>query len=254
MNELIKINNKDGVLTVSSRQVANDFEKEHKHILDSIDQLVMGVAEKSADLFIPTVYSHEQNKQTYREYLLTRDGFSLLVMGFTGQKALQWKLKYIDAFNKMEQHIKQQIDTAALSPELQMFNSLFNALAKNELEQKRLGQAIEETKQEIQEVREVIEVKPSDTWRADTNNLVKKICFKVNDYKLPKENIYKALEERAGCDLKRRLENMKGRVLLNGSSKSKADQLNYLDVIAEDKKLIEIYAAIVKEMAIKYAV
>ncbi len=163
--------------------------------------------------------------------------------------------EYRNYFIKCEEKAKQQaLDTAALSPELQMFNSLFNALAKNELQQKKLGQAIEETKAEIKEVREVIEVKPSDNWRADTNNLVKKICFKANDYKLPKEKIYKALEERAGCDLKRRLENMKGRVLLNGSSKSKVDQLNYLDVIAEDKKLIEIYTAIVKEMAIKYSV
>jgi phage regulator Rha-like protein len=44
--------------------------------------------------------------RTQKEYLLTRDGFSLVVMGFTGQKALQWKLKYIEAFNKMEAQLK----------------------------------------------------------------------------------------------------------------------------------------------------
>lgn len=61
-------------------------------------------------------------------------------------------------------------------------------------------------------------------------------------------------EERAGCDLKIRLKNMKARQALQGVSKSKIDELNYLDVIAQDKKLIEIYTAIVKEMAIKYRV
>src|SRR5699024_2698036 len=55
-----------------------------------------------------TTYIHPQNKQEYREFLMNRDGFTLLAMGFTGKKALEWKLKYIEAFNKMEQHIKEQ--------------------------------------------------------------------------------------------------------------------------------------------------
>ena len=54
-------------------------------------------------MIIETTYEHRGN--IYREYLLTRDGFSLLVMGFTGSKALEWKLKYIQAFNKMEQKL-----------------------------------------------------------------------------------------------------------------------------------------------------
>jgi hypothetical protein len=111
-----------------------------------------------------------------------------------------------------------------------------------------------ETKDELQNVREVIEIKPSESWRNETNTLVKKICYQLQNYQKPKEDIYKALQERAACDLKRRLENMRARLLLNGGSKSKANELNYLDVIAEDKKLIEIYTAIVKEMSIKYKV
>ena len=109
MKEIIEIKNKNGQLVVSSRQIARDFGKDHKHVLDGIDSLVKGVAEKSADLFIPSEYIHEQNKQKYREYLVTRDGFSLLVMGFTGAKALEWKLKYIEAFNKMEETIQTGI-------------------------------------------------------------------------------------------------------------------------------------------------
>lgn len=68
----------------------------------------IGGAQNCADLFIEAEYQHPQNKQFYKEYLLTRDGFSLLVMGFTGSKALEWKLKYIEAFNKMEQALKNQ--------------------------------------------------------------------------------------------------------------------------------------------------
>ncbi len=101
MNE-ITITNKDGKLIVSSLQVAHDFGKQHKHMLEIIEELKKGVAEKSADLFIEKTYQHPQNKQWYKCYDITRDGFSLLVMGFTGKKALEWKLKYIEAFNSME--------------------------------------------------------------------------------------------------------------------------------------------------------
>ncbi|SQB33966.1 ORF6N domain-containing protein [Clostridium cochlearium] len=108
-----------------------------------------------------------------------------------------------------------------------------------------------ETKEELKTVREVIEIRPSNSWRGETNRLMTKICFKLKDYKKPKEEAYKALEERAGCDLKIRLKNMKARQALQGVSKSKIDELNYLDVIAQDKKLIEIYTTIVGQMAIR---
>ncbi|MDE6426408.1 MAG: Rha family transcriptional regulator [Ruminococcus sp.] len=104
LNE-IKITNKDGRLTVSSLQVATDFKKRHSDVCEAIETLIRGCAEKSADLFIETKYQQTQNKQWYKCYDITRDGFSLLVMGFTGKKALEWKLKYIEAFNLMEQKL-----------------------------------------------------------------------------------------------------------------------------------------------------
>ena len=105
MENLINIENKEGVMVVSSREVATNFGKEHKHVLEKIEELVK--TENSALIgkyFIPSTYKAGTGK-SYKEYLLTRDGFSLLVMGFTGEKALQWKIKYIDAFNKMEDNI-----------------------------------------------------------------------------------------------------------------------------------------------------
>lgn len=115
MNKLINILNQDGQLVVTSRQIAEDFEKEHKNVLQAISNLV---AENSAvkNMFIES--SFESRGKQYPEYLLTRDGFSLLVMGFTGAKALSWKLKYIEAFNKMEKAIKEQ-QLPKLSKELQ---------------------------------------------------------------------------------------------------------------------------------------
>ena len=119
------------------------------------------------------------------------------------------------------------------------------------MEAKNQSAAVEEA---VQEMREVIVISPEEDWREQTNKLVAKICKKQESYNLPKETIYKALETRAKCNLKIRLENKVRRFLREGVAKSKAERLNYLDVIAEDKKLIEIYTAIVKEMAIKYKV
>ena len=95
----------DGELVVTSRQVAEDFGKEHKNVVRAIENLT---AQNSAvkNIMIESKFEHRGNE--YTEYLLTRDGFSLLVMGFTGSKALEWKLKYIEAFNQMEQAIKER--------------------------------------------------------------------------------------------------------------------------------------------------
>lgn len=107
MSDLIKIINKDGNLLVSSREVAANFDKRHDHILRDLDDLKEGVTQKWGDLFYETEYIHPQNKQEYREILMNKDGFTLLAMGFTGQKALNWKLKYIETFNRMAIELKE---------------------------------------------------------------------------------------------------------------------------------------------------
>lgn len=97
MNELVKIKNNQVV--VSSRQVAEKFGKQHKDVLENIRQIL--VAEFSAAKFFQESTFENRGKQ-YPEYLMNRDGFTLLAMGFTGKDALQWKMKYIAAFNEME--------------------------------------------------------------------------------------------------------------------------------------------------------
>ena len=104
---LVTIEGKKGEerIVVSSRQVAEDFEKRHTHVLDSIKELCS--AENSAQsFFFETTYKDASGKSN-KEYLMNLDGFSLLVMGFTGEKALKWKLKYIAAFNAMEETLKK---------------------------------------------------------------------------------------------------------------------------------------------------
>lgn len=106
MNNLINITNQNGSLVVSSREVAKNFGKQNQHVMQAIRDLETSV-KNSTNLFIESVYEDSYGRKQ-NEYLLTRDGFSLLVMGFTGKKALEWKLKYIEAFNKMENALKEQ--------------------------------------------------------------------------------------------------------------------------------------------------
>ena len=78
-------------------------------------------------MFIESSYKAGTGKK-YKEYLLTRDGFSLLVMGFTGSRALEWKLKYIEAFNKMENKLKE---IKKLSP-MELMELQFKVLKEQE--------------------------------------------------------------------------------------------------------------------------
>lgn len=103
MENLVQIT--DGKVVVSSRQVAEHFGKLHKDVLAGIENIR---AENSAltPMFDKTSYTAGTGK-SYPEYLMNRDGFSLLVMGFTGKKALEWKIKYIQAFNAMEEELRR---------------------------------------------------------------------------------------------------------------------------------------------------
>ena len=88
----------------TSLKVAEVFEKRHDHLIRTIDNLPND--DFKTENFKETFYTNKQNKRQPC-YNLTRDGFSLLVMGFTGQKAYQWKIEFIKAFNTMEAKLKQ---------------------------------------------------------------------------------------------------------------------------------------------------
>lgn len=102
MNDII-LSTQNGEPVASSRQIAESFEKNHRDVLRAIDSLkedVRNFAQMFFETDTPDSYGRPQ-----RTYLMTRDGFTLLAMGFTGKAALEWKLKYIAAFNAMEKEL-----------------------------------------------------------------------------------------------------------------------------------------------------
>ena len=97
----------DGKLVVSSRRVADDFRRRHSDVIKAIeDKMKVNEILRSPKYFIESTYTDKSNRQS-KEYLLTKDGFSFIVMGFNGKIADEWKLKYIEAFNAMERKLKE---------------------------------------------------------------------------------------------------------------------------------------------------
>lgn len=103
MNEII-LSEKNGQVLASSREVAEKFGKQNKHVNEAIKKLMVENSTVKT-MFKESTYVSSRGREEI-EYLMNRDGFSLLAMGFTGKKALEWKLKYIDAFNQMEDRLK----------------------------------------------------------------------------------------------------------------------------------------------------
>lgn len=98
----------DGIPTTTSLKIAETFSKSHKNVLRDIDRVLSQVSEKFGKLnFEPSSYANSQGKKQPM-YLLTKDGVSFLVMGYTGEKATQFKEAYIEAFNCMERQLEAQ--------------------------------------------------------------------------------------------------------------------------------------------------
>lgn len=128
MREIV-LSMQSGEPVASSRQVAENFGKEHKDTLESIRQILAAENSATKSMFYETTF--ENRGKQYPMYLMNRDGFTLLAMGFTGKAALEWKLKYIAAFNEMEKKLTEQ-------PQLTRSQLLATALivAHEELEEK----------------------------------------------------------------------------------------------------------------------
>ena len=106
MNELVYLKNDEAVC--DSLQVAEKFHKRHSDVIRAIENLIENDSTQNCvQCFKRTVYKDDTGKSN-KMYRMNRDGFSILAMGFTGKKAMEWKWAYIKAFNQMESLIKEK--------------------------------------------------------------------------------------------------------------------------------------------------
>ncbi|GAK31704.1 phage regulatory protein [Weissella oryzae SG25] len=118
-SQLVELQN--GEVTTTSLQVAIASGKNHKNVLEAIDNIIedLGSAEKSAtlEMFQESTYIHEQNHQSYRMYVLNRDGWTMLMGYFKGKRYTMFRYKYMKQFNAMEAYIKEQEQHSFFIPE-----------------------------------------------------------------------------------------------------------------------------------------
>lgn len=121
---------------------------------------------------------------------------------------------------------------------------------------KDVKQRLENVEKQQENIKEIISLNPNE-WRKKTTILLNKIAVVrggFEEYRIVRNESYEKLEDRAHCRLERRLTNRRREMALNGVPKSKIDSVSKLDIIAEDVKLIEIYLAVVKDMAIVHKI
>ena len=151
--ELVVMQNQQAV--TSSLQVAGVFEKQHKDVLEAIDNKIQS-AENSAHyklMFAPGEYKDSRGR-TQRMYYMNRDGFSFIAFGFTGRKADDFKLKYIKAFNEMENHIKDSRATLPTEP-MEVLKLMFQATEEIQAD-------VQGVKGRVIELEENQSIKPGD--------------------------------------------------------------------------------------------
>lgn len=247
MTDII-LSTQNGEPVASSRQIADNFEKRHDHVMRDIDTIkkdVPNFGEMFFETETPDTYGRPQ-----RTYLMNRDGFSLLVMGFTGKAALEWKLKYITAFNEMEKKLKESSpDYSELSPTLRY-------LIEMEQRQHQQEQALAQTNQRVDEIRELVALNPNG-WRKTTTRMIVKIAQKMGGNQHIGDvyrEAYDLMEERGHYRLSIRTENIRAEMRRGNVSKSRIEKVSQLDAIAADPRAIELWTKIIAEMAVKYGV
>ena len=185
--------------------------------------------------------------------LLTEQGYLMLVKPFSDD--LSWEVQR----QLVNSYFKVRTIADDLSPQMKMLYGMLDQMAQAEWqanEAKRIADTAKETASKaIESVENIKEaVKPVfDNWREEINSKFNRIQRNADmQFNILRTEMYSELERRAGCDLGKRLRNMKDRMSDNGSKKSCVDKLNKMDVIEQDKKLREIFSKIVTEYEIKY--
>lgn len=242
--ELIKITtNENGEQLVSGRELHEFLEvgTEYKKWFSRMTEY--GFVENTDFTRVTQKCPTPGGVQNITDHAMTLDMAKEISMIQRTEKGKQARLYFIE----VEKQYK--LDTSSLSPELQFMNSVVQSLAKQEMATKQLSNKLDN-------ITEIVALNTTD-WRKDCRALINKMAKTqggFSAYQEIQEAIYEEVDRRAGSSLNTRLTNLRRRAAEEGVSKSKRDKMNKLDVIEMDKRLKEIYLAVVKDFAIRYGV
>ena len=248
MQELIKITEKEGQQLVSAREL-HEFLEIGQDFTNWIKRMIDYGFEEGKDFTL--ILAKSTGGRPSQDYAITIDMAKEISMIQRSEKGKQARQYFIQCEKKLKEVVqaKPQCIEDVLISSLQEMKAL-------RLEINNTKEEVNGLKEENQNIRDLVAFNP-DQWRKDTTNLINKIASKLGGYshieEVRKES-YKILNSTYGVDVNRRLLNKKKNMALEGCSKSKIAKVNVLDVIAEDKKLIQGYVSIVSKMAIKYGI
>lgn len=250
MNNEIKLLNQDGKVVVSSRVVAQDFGKRHADVIRAIEEYLTNAEVRSLNYFIVSSYIDPKG-ESRKEYLMTRDGFSLLVMGFKGKEALQWKLKYIEAFNKMEQLLSQSVskqDSYMIENPIERAKRWIEEREERDALENERNQLLIETKELNEEVslnKDIIIGLTEHVTMADLRQRISRIIRHGGKGRYAERYglLYKEYEEKFHISLSRRMK----RDIEAGVCRKSTTKMDYIcDVLGHTVELYELATKVFK--------
>lgn len=240
MNELIKtITRDDGTIAVSGRELHDFLEvgKDFSSWFKDMAEYGFGVGKDFSPISVKT----PNGGRPRIEYVMTLDMAKEVAMIQRTDRGKQARQYFIE-IDKQAHH-----DMTGLSPATRAAVAATQALAAQERRLNRVDA-------KVNAISDIVSISTMD-WRRATRDIITKIAhMRGDDYQATRNDIYKDVEQRGGYSLSTRLTNLRNRMAGEGQSLSKRNKTNKVDVIGNDKRLIEIYMAVVKDHAIKYRV
>ena len=259
MNDL-NVTEYNNVRVLTTQQLANAYGTDNKTLSNNFNN--------NKDRYIPGKHyiclegdelrafkSHSENlgiaPNLNKLYLWTEKGCFLVAKSLNTDKAWEAYDRLIDGYFNIRQEL---VDRSSLSPQMQLFYSLADSMARTELEQKRQAEKIDAIEQKQNAITDALEPIHKDTWRKDItvkfNRIQRKSGIPFDDLRI---DTYKELDRRAGVDIARRWQNRRTRMRVNGESETNIRRLTRMDVIESDRKLKLIYEKILEDYEIRYS-
>ena len=232
---------------------------ENRHrFKDDVDIIDLKIGYTS-DVLLNLGFNQSQINASKNIYLLSERGYAKLIKIMDTDLAWEIHDQLMDEYF----HLREEQQTQSMSMEdIIIYQMQQSKIMKEQLEQTQTV-AIEAKATAEQATKQMEIVKDAmlldhDSWRKDCNNIINKVAKERGGtreaYREVRDEVYYIVQQRAGANLKQRVINKQDRMRREGIAKSTIDKVCQIDVIAEDKRLKEIYIAVAKEMAVKYGV
>lgn len=246
MNELIKINNEN---KVDGRSLHEFLQIESNYTTWFNRMCEYGFTE-GVDFFPKMEETSPNGGRPSINHDMTIEMAKEISMIQRNERGKQARLYFIECEKRLKQASKSMNQLEIMAESIRILQEQDKRMAQIEQEQA-------EQKQELQDIRDVVTLRP-DSWRDDTKYILDKIAAALGGdseaYKDIRNQSYTELEKRAHCRLKQQLKNAKKRMEERGASKTEINSLRILDMIDKNQRLIEIYLSVVKDMAIHHGV